>query len=243
MIRDVFICLGKIYFVDLYVVDIVDSILFGLDFLLKYKCIVDFKDNILQLGSCIIIGIVKRIEDGNNIDIRKVFVQSRIVIFLNIVICVNVVLDGFSINKGMYVVFEFLKMNKKFVMVVIVIDLGNVVVVNIMNFINGIIVIKFGKYIGNVVDLGEELEMVGYFDLRSIVFVYNVIILDLENLDLLIYLCELYVRVCGNLNVEELVKVKIFFVRYKDVFVKYDLDLGCFFEIKYQINIGFVFLV
>lgn len=47
MIRDVFICLGKIYFVDLYVVDIVDSILFGLYFLLKYKYIVDFKDNIL----------------------------------------------------------------------------------------------------------------------------------------------------------------------------------------------------
>lgn len=121
----------------------------------------------------------------------------------------------------MYVVFEFLKINKKFVMVVIVIDLGNgkVVVVNIMNFIDGIIVIKFGKYIGNVVDLGEELEIVGYFDLRSIVFVYNVIMLDLENLDLLINLCELYVRVCENLNVEELVKVKIFFMRYKDVFV------------------------
>lgn len=29
MMRNFFICLGKIYFVDLYVVDIVDSILFG----------------------------------------------------------------------------------------------------------------------------------------------------------------------------------------------------------------------
>lgn len=60
MIRDVPICLGKTYFSDLYAADIADSILLGLDFLLKHKCIVDLKDNTLQLGSCTITGIVKR---------------------------------------------------------------------------------------------------------------------------------------------------------------------------------------
>lgn len=72
MIRDVPICLGKTYFADLYA----DSILFGLDSLLKQKCIVDLKDNTLQLGSCTITGIVKNTEDDNNIDIRKHFVQK-----------------------------------------------------------------------------------------------------------------------------------------------------------------------
>lgn len=73
----------------------------------------DLKDNTLQLGSCTITGIVKRTYDGNNIDIRKMFVQKRTVIPPNTAICANVALDGPSINKGMHVVLEPLKTNTK----------------------------------------------------------------------------------------------------------------------------------
>lgn len=145
----------------MYAADIADSILLGLDFLVKHKCIVDLKDNTLQLGSCTITGMVKRTEDDNNIDIRTKFVQKRTVITPNTVFCANVALDGPSINKGMHVVLEPLKTNKTFVMAATVIDPGNVAAVNIMNPRNGTIVIKPGKHIVNAVDLGEEFETVG----------------------------------------------------------------------------------
>lgn len=138
----------------------------------------------------------------------------------------------------MHVVLEPLKTNKKFVMAATVIDPGNVAAVNNMNPTNGTIVIKPGKHIGNAVDLGEELETVGHFDLRSTAPVYNATTPDLENPDLPTHLCELYVRACGNLNAEESAKVKTLLVRYKDVFAKHDLDLGCFSETKHQINTG-----
>lgn len=148
------------------------------------------------------------------------FVQKRTVIPPNTAICANVALDGPSINKGMHVVLEPLKTNKKFVMAATVIDPGNgnVAAVNIMNPTDGTIVIKPGKHIGNAVDLGEELETVGHFDLRSTVPVYNATTPDLENPDLPTNLCELYVRACENLNAEESAKVKTLLMRYKDVF-------------------------
>lgn len=144
--------------------------------------------------------------------------QKRTVIPPNTAICANVALDGPSINKGMHVVLEPLKTNKKFVMAATVIDPGNVAAVNIMNPTDGTIVIKPGKHIGNAVDLVEELETVGHFDLRSTVPVYNATTPDLENPDLPTNLCELYVRACENLNAEESAKVKTLLMRYKDVF-------------------------
>lgn len=225
MIKDVPVCLGKTFFADLYAADIAYSILLGLDFLLKHKCIVDLT---LQLDSCTITRIVKRTEHGNNIDIRKIFVQKRTVIPPNTVICANAALDWPSINEGMHVVLEPLKTNKKIVMAATVIDPGNVAAVNIMNPTYGTIVIKPGKHIDNAVDLGEELETVGHFDLRSTAPVYNATTSYLENPDLPTHLCELYARACENLNAEESAKVKTLLMRNKDVFAKHDLDLGVF---------------
>lgn len=52
------------------------------------------------------------------------------------------------------------------------------------------------------------------------------------------HLCDLYVRVCENLNAEESAKVHTLLMRYKDVFAKHDFDLGCFSEMKHQIYTG-----
>lgn len=54
MKRGVPIYLGKTYFADIYAAEIADSILLGLDFLLKHKCVVELMDNTLQLGRCTI---------------------------------------------------------------------------------------------------------------------------------------------------------------------------------------------
>lgn len=44
-----------------------------------------------------------------------------------------------------------------------------------MNSTNGTNVIKPGKHIDNAEDLGEELETVGHFDLRSTAPAYNAV--------------------------------------------------------------------
>lgn len=78
---------------------------------------------------------------------------------------------------------------------------GNMVAVNIMNPTNDTIIYKARKAHWQAVDLGEEWETVEHFDVGNTNPDNNVATSgdpDYSN-----YLCDLYVRTCENLNVEE----------------------------------------
>lgn len=112
------------------------------------------KDNVLQVGSCIITGIMKMNKDGNDIDIRKFFCTKKdncpskhshlYTCHLQLVLYV---LDGPIINNRRHVVIEPLHTYRKFVMSVTIVDVSNVALGNIMNPTIGTMVIEGGKHI------------------------------------------------------------------------------------------------
>lgn len=114
----------------------------------------DLKDNVLQVGSCIITGIMKMNKDGNDIDIRKFFCTKKdncpskhshlYTCHLQLVLYV---LDGPIINNRRHVVIEPLHTYRKFVMSVTIVDVSNVALGNIMNPTIGTMVIEGGKHI------------------------------------------------------------------------------------------------
>lgn len=114
----------------------------------------DLKDNVLQVGSCIITGIMKMNKDGKDIDIRKFFCTKKdncpskhshlYTCHLQLVLYV---LDGPIINNRRHVVIEPLHTYRKFVMSVTIVDVSNVALGNIMNPTIGTMVIEGGKHI------------------------------------------------------------------------------------------------
>lgn len=108
----------------------------------------DLKDNVLQVGSCIITGIMKMNKDGNDIDIKKDNCPSK---HSHLYTChlqlVLYVLDGPIINNRRHVVIEPLHTYRKFVMSVTIVDVSNVALGNIMNPTIGTMVIEGGKHI------------------------------------------------------------------------------------------------
>lgn len=132
------------------------------------------KDNVLQVGSCIITGIMKMTKDGNDIDIRKFFCTKKdncpskhshlYTCHLQLVLYV---LDGPIINNRRHVVIEPLHTYRKFVMSVTIVDVSNVALGNIMNPTIGTMVIEGGKHIGNAIDFDEELEDVENVDVKN----------------------------------------------------------------------------
>lgn len=114
----------------------------------------DLKDNVLQVGSCIITGIMKMNKDGNDIDIRKFFCTKKdncpskhshlYTCHLHLVLYI---LDGPIINNRRHVVIEPLHTYRKFVMAVTIVDVSNVALGNIMSPTIGTMVIEGGKHI------------------------------------------------------------------------------------------------
>lgn len=134
----------------------------------------DLKDNVLQVGSCIITGIMKMTKDGNDIDIWNFFCtkkDSRPSKHSHLYTChlhlVLYILDGPIINNRRHVVIEPLHTYRKFVMAVTIVDVSNVALGNIMNPTIGTMVIEGGKHIGNAIDFDEELEDVENVDVKN----------------------------------------------------------------------------
>ena len=249
---------SQCYKLDMYVAPICDSMILGLDFLTKHHFIIDLSENQLRSKeNTIPISLVK--ENNNEYQVRRVLMKAKMVVPPHTVVRTKVKISGkpddeknFAINPN--------HTNPRILIPNTLVAGEKEVWINLMNPTDNYQHINKDKLIGiatEVEEVMDDVQDITKNDLSEREAAMEEIINTEEsnntatdtqpkvrrvltpqgNLERLPdHLKDLFIRSSINLDNNEQTELADTLIEFSDVFSKNDLDLGCFDEIKLNIN-------
>ena len=254
---------GTTYNWEVFVANIKDPLLLGLDFLLAKECKMDFSKGTLTLPTGTVMAVVQKDKTGEGgtstpvVNRKRVVLQPRSVTRIPVRLCT-------AVELGQYVIIEHSEPQTG-VMQNPIITLSENPVVQVINLTDRCITVRKGEEMGNASEGSDILTLPeSGDDVQDITTVPSVLqlmttqegeVLVETTLDsygdvstspeeplrdwtkeVPVFLQEMYQSSVKHLSPAEGTSLAKLLIDYQDVFSKHDLDLGCLTAVKHRID-------